>query len=161
MTPTGAMSAGDLYGFAALFFTALAAVLMLLRAYLLKATKSLSAVRGIHVFVSTAAGVFLALHISALYLPPDSTGLVLGYATVIAAFAAWLTGTAFLTKVKDSLFYHGVLSASLLPLALMHVALSSTNLLFLWTQVLLAGAAGVALVNAGAHAMKAASAASR
>ena len=161
MTALAAMSLGDLFGFAALFFTGLAAVLMLLRAPLLKATRSLSAVRAIHLAISGAAGLFLCLHILELYLPPESMGITLGYATVGAAIAAWLTGTAFLKKVRNSLFYHGVLSSSLLPLALMHVALTSTNVVFLWSQVLLAGAAGTSLVAAGVHAMRAASSASR
>ena len=77
MNAANAMSAGDLYGFAALFLVALAATLMLLRSKLLKLTKNISLIRTVHVTISTLAGLFLTLHIASLYLPPISDGILL------------------------------------------------------------------------------------
>jgi len=155
MSAAGAMTAGDLYGFAALFLIALSAALMLLRSKVLKLTKNIALVRSTHLVISAAAGLFLALHISSLFLPPVSTGILLGYAAVITSVVAWLTGTAFLQKVKDSLFFHGVLSAILIPLSMMHVATSSTNLPAYWAQILLVGTAAVVFANAALHIKRA------
>jgi hypothetical protein len=155
MSAAGAMTAGDLYGFAALFLIALAAALMLLRSKLLKLTKNIALVRVIHLVLSSFAGLFLALHISSLFLPPISTGILLGYAAVIASVVAWLTGTAFLQKVKDSLFFHGVLSSILIPLSMMHVATTSTNLPAYWPQILLLATAGIVFANAALHIKRA------
>jgi hypothetical protein len=155
MSAASAMTAGDLYGFAALFFIALAAALMLLRSKVLKLTKNIALVRAIHLVLSSVAGLFLALHISSLFLPPVSTGIILGYAAVIASVVAWLSGTAFLRKVKDSLFFHGVLSSILIPLSMMHVATTSTNLPAYWAQILLVATAGVVFANAALHIKRA------
>ncbi len=149
------MTAGDLYGFAALFLIALAAALMLLRSKLLKLTKNIALIRASHVVISTLAGLFLALHISSLFLPPISVGIILGYGAVAASVVAWLTGTAFLEKVKDSLFFHGVLSSVLIPLSMMHAATTSTNIPAYWSQVLLGGTAAVVFANAGLHIWRA------
>lgn len=155
MSAASAMSLGDLYGFAALFLIALAAALMLLRSRLLKMTKNIALVRAIHLALSTLAGFFLALHISTLFLPPISTGILLGYAAVVVSVVAWLTGTAFLQKVKDSLFFHGVLSGVLIPLSLMHAATASPNIPAYWSTVLLLGTAGVVVANAALHIKRA------
>jgi hypothetical protein len=149
------MTAGDLYGFAALFLIALAAALMLLRSKLLKMTRNIALIRSSHLIISSLAGLFLALHISTLFLPPISLGIVLGYGAVIASVIAWLTGTAFLQKVKDSLFFHGVLSSVLIPLSMMHAATASINIPFFWSQILLAGTAGVVFANAALHVKRA------
>jgi hypothetical protein len=149
------MTAGDLYGFAALFLIALAAALMLLRSKVLKMTRNLALIRASHLVISALAGLFLALHISTLFLPPVSTGIILGYGAVIASVIAWLTGTAFLEKVKDSLFFHGVLSSILIPLSMMHAATTSTNLPAYWSQVILAGTALVVFANAALHIKRA------
>jgi len=148
MNAAGALTAGDLYGFAALFMIALAAALMLFRSKLLKVTKNIAVVRTLHLVISTLAGLFLTLHIAVLFLPPISTGIVLGYVAVIASVVAWLTGTAFLQKVKDSLFFHGVLSSILIPLALMHAATASTNVPAALEEAFLGGAAVVVFSNA-------------
>ncbi len=155
MSAAGALTAGDLYGFAALFLMALAAALMLLRSFLIKATRSIAFVRGLHLALSTLAGLFLALHISSQFLPPISTGIMLGYGAVIASIVAWLTGTAFLEKVKDSLFFHGVLSAILIPLSMMHAATASVNIPPYWDQIILLATAGVVFANAALHIRRA------
>ena len=155
MSAVGAMSAGDLYGFAALFLIALTAALMLLRSKILKLTKNIALVRTVHLVLSAAAGLFLALHISSLFSPPVSTGILLGYAAVFASVVAWLTGTAFLKKVKDSLFFHGVLSSILIPLSMMHIATTSTNFPAYWSQILLLATAAVVFANAALHIKRA------
>ena len=155
MSAASAMSAGDLYGFLALFFIALTAALMLLRSKLLKLTKNIGAVRSIHVAVSILAGFFLILHISTQFLLPINTGLVFGYGAIFFSVAVWLTGTAFLEKVKDSLFFHGVLSGILIPLSMMHVATTGANIPVYWSQVILGGTAVVIFANAALHIKRA------
>jgi hypothetical protein len=157
MSAVGALSVGDVFGFAALFLTALAALLMLLRSRLLKMTRNLNLVRSLHVAVSAMAGLFLVLHITSLYLPPSSTGILLGYLAVGVSAVLWLTGTAFLTKVRDSLFFHGVLSGVFIPLALMHAAIASPNIGIDLGRLLVAGAAGVVIANATLHLRRAVS----
>ena len=142
------MSPGDLYGFLALFFMIFAAIMMLFRTKLLKWTKSLGAVRSIHVATSTLAGFFLILHISNQYLPPNSTGVILGYTAVFASVIVWLTGTMFLEKVKDTLFFHGVISGLLIPLSMIHAATTGSNIPFFWIQILVATTAAVIFANA-------------
>lgn len=155
MNVASAMSPGDLYGFAALFLIALAASLMLLRSKILKVTRNIVLLRGLHLVLSTLAGLFLALHISTLFVPPISIGIILGYVAVAASVIAWLTGTAFLQKMKDSLFFHGVLSSILIPLSLMHAATASTNIPAFLIQLLLGGTVGVIFANAALHIKRA------
>ncbi len=155
MSAASAFTVGDLYGFAALFMIALAAILMLLRSKLLKVTRNIALIRALHVVISTSAGLFLALHISTLFLPPISMGIILGYGAAAAAIVAWLTGAAFLEKVKDSLFFHGVLSSVLIPLAMMHAATASVNIPVYLYQILLGGTAAVVFANAGLHIWRA------
>jgi hypothetical protein len=150
-----ALSPGDVYGFVALFLIALAAVLMLFRSKLLKVTRNITLVRTIHVVVSTSAGLFLILHLTALFSLPVSTGIAIGYAAVIVSVAVWLSGTAFLEKARDSLFFHGVLSSVLIPLSLIHAANAGSNLPLDWTQAILGTSAVVVLANAALHLRKA------
>lgn len=158
MSAAGALTAGDFFGFAALIFTALAAILMLFRSKLLKATRNLGLVRTLHVAISTLAAAFLALHIAILYLPPSTNGIILGYAAVIVSGVLWLTGTAFLTKVRDSLFFHGILSGVFIPLAIMHAATASINITLDLSRLMLVGAAGVIFANAALQLKRASSA---
>lgn len=160
MSAATSLTAGDLYGFAALFLIALAAGLMLLRPRLLKIT-SMAVVRTTHLLVSTLAGLLLALHISSQFLPPVSTGIVLGYGAVIISVAAWLTGTAFLEKTRDSLFFHGVLSSVLIPLSMIHAATSGANFPLYWSQLVLAATASVVFANAALHIRRALSSVQR
>lgn len=157
MSAAGGLSTGDIFGFAALLLVALAAFLMLVRSKLLKATRNLNLVRTIHVAVSALAGIFLVLHISILYLPPSTTGVLLGYAAVGVSAVLWLTGTAFLTKVKDSLFFHGILSGVFIPLAIMHAAITSPNITLDLSRLMIAGSAGVVFANAALQLRRAAS----
>ena len=147
---------GDVFGFTALFLTALAAVLMLLRSKLLRLTRNLGLVRSIHGAVAASAGIFLVLHITYLYLPPSTAGVTLGYAAVGVSAVLWLTGTAFLTKVRDSLFFHGVLSGVFIPLALLHAAIAAPNMTVDLSRMLVAGSAGIVFANAALHLTRAA-----
>ncbi len=155
MSAASAMTPGDIYGFAALFLIALAAALMLLRSKLLKITRNVALLRSIHLSLSTLAGFFLSLHISSLFVWPATLGIMAGYAAVAVAVVAWLSGTAFLQKVKDSLFFHGVLSSMLIPLAMIHAATSSANFPAYFTDVFLAGTAAVVFANAALHIKRA------
>jgi hypothetical protein len=155
VTAVSAFSLGDVYGFAALFLIALTAALMLLRSRLLKLTRNIALIRTTHLAISVLAGFFLILHISTLFLPPISNGVLLGYAAIIVSVIVWMTGTAFLQKVKDSLFFHGVLSSVLIPLSMIHAATASTNIPSSLSELLLLGTTAVVLANAALHVKRA------
>jgi hypothetical protein len=152
-----AMSAGDAYGFAALLFIGLAAILMLLRYNLLKIIRNISTVRAIHIIVSTLAGVFLLLHLAYLYSPPVTDGIAIGYAAFFFSVLVWISGTAFLEKLRDSLFFHGTLASVLVGLILVHAASSSPNIPFVWTQLMLAGTGVIMGANVTFHLLRAVS----
>ncbi len=155
MSAVSTFSAGHAFGYAALFLIGLAAILMLLRSKLLTLTKNLMLVRLVHIAISTLAGLFLILHITYLFLPPSSSGMILGYISVAIAVVVWLSGTAFLGRLRDSLFFHGTMSSVLVALSLMHAAIASPNIPYVWSQVMLGATVIVAMGNATFHILRA------
>ena len=145
---------GDISGFAAVIFTGLSALLMVARSKLLKITKNIKAIRSVHIAISSLAGMFMILHISYYISYPMSTGIFLGYAAIGIAVAVWLTGSAFLEKVKDSLLFHGSLSFVFVTLALIHAASSAINFPVLFSEIMIIGALGVLFANIGYHVTK-------
>ena len=145
------LSIGDVSGFAALILTGLAAVFILLRSYLLKRTKNLAAIRSTHLALSIAAGSLLVVHIVIQFSPPSSIGILLGYVAVGAGLAVWVTGTAFLEKLRDSLFFHGTMASLLVAIALIHAAISAVNIPFALSQTMLASSSMILMVNAIFH----------
>lgn len=145
---------GDISGFAAVIFTGLSAFMMVARSKLLKVTKNIKLIRSVHIAISSIAGLFMMVHISYYVSYPMSTGIFLGYAAIGIALAVWLTGSAFLEKVKDSLLFHGSLSFVFVTLALIHAASSAINFPVLFSVVLIIGALGVLFANIGYHVMK-------
>ncbi len=128
---------------------------MLLRSKLLKLTKNIAAIRGTHVAVSTLAGVFLLIHVVYLFSPPVSVSMDLGYVSVATAVAVWLTGTAFLERLRDSLFFHGALSSILIGLIMVHAATSSVNIPFFLAEIILGTTLIVMVANATYHLSRA------
>ncbi len=151
----GGLSVGDASGFLALILIGLSSILMLLRSMVLKVTKNIAAVRGTHVAVSAAAGLFLLVHIVYLYTPPISVAIDLGYASVAVAVAVWLTGTAFLERLRDSLFFHGSLSSILVGLIMIHAAASSVNIPLFLAEIILGATLVVMVANATYHLSRA------
>ncbi|HVC26887.1 MAG TPA: hypothetical protein VND40_01875 [Nitrososphaerales archaeon] len=147
----GGISIGDASGFLALILIGLSSMFMLLRSKLLKVTKNIAAIRGTHVAVSALAGVFLLFHIAYLFIPPISVSMDLGYVSVAVAVAVWLTGTAFLERLRDSLFFHGALSSILIGLVMVHAATSSVNIPLFLVEAILGTTLVVMVANATYH----------
>ena len=157
MSAASTLTAGDAFGFGALILIGLAAILMLMRSKLLTLTKNLNLIRGIHIAISTLAGAFLILHVTSLFTLPVSNGIILGYVAVGAAVIVWLSGTAFLERLRDSLFFHGSMTAVLVGLSVMHAAVIGLNIPTLWAQLMLGGTVLIMLANASYHLMRAVS----
>ena len=154
MLPTvsfGDISVGDATGFLALILIGLSSMFMLMRSKLLKVTKNIAAIRVTHIMVSVLAGVFLLVHVAYLFALPVSLSLDLGYVSVAVSVAVWLTGTAFLERLRDSLFFHGALSSVLVGLIMVHAATSNVNIPFVFSQVILGATLVVMLANATYH----------
>lgn len=144
------LSLGDVLGYLALLFLAASAAMMLIRKQLLARVKSLAHLRRLHVGVSALAGLFMALHAAYFIQFPLDYGVALGYVAAAGAVAVWLTGTAFLERLRDSLFFHGTLSLVVLGLVAVHSASAGFNLPG-WAVDLTLGATVFALGTASAR----------
>ena len=147
----GGIAIGDATGFLALILIGLSSMFMLLRSKLLKVTKNIAAIRATHIAVSALAGVFLLVHVAYLFTPPVSVSMDLGYVSVAVAVAVWLTGTAFLERLRDSLFFHGALSSILIGLVMVHAATSSVNIPLFLVEIILGTTLVLMVANATYH----------
>jgi hypothetical protein len=138
---------GDVFGFVAVLLGGTSAFFMLIRGKLLKITRNLPAIRAIHVIISAGAGVFVILHVAYFYSYPITTGVLLGYAAFALSIAVWLTGTAFLEKVKDSLLFHSSFSMVFISLALIHAASANANIPPIVSELLIAATLIVIVSN--------------
>ncbi len=138
---------GDVFGFLALALGGTSAFFMMMRAKLVKLTKRLSGVRAAHVIVSASAGVFLILHIAYFYSWPITTGVLLGYGAFAMSIVVWMTGVAFLEKVRDSLLYHSSFSIVFISLALIHAASANYNMLPIISELLIVATLFVIVSN--------------
>ncbi len=145
------ISLGDATGFIALILVGVSAVFMLFRSKMLRMTKNIAAVRGAHIAVSFLAGVFMIAHIAYLFVPPTSIAVDLGYVSVVISVAVWLTGTAFLERLRDSLFFHGTLSTILAGVIMVHAATSSVTIPLVLSQVMLGLTVLIMVANAAYH----------
>ncbi len=142
------LSVADLSGFAAIVFAGISSTLMVLRGKILKIVKNLSFIRSLHIAVSALAGIFIVIHVSFYVSYPINFGVSLGYATFAMAIVVWLTGTAFLEKIRDSLLFHSSFSIAFLGLALIHASSSGANIPQNLSVLILVSAVGVLIVNA-------------
>lgn len=147
----GGIAIGDATGFLALILIGLSSMFMLLRSKLLKVTKNIAAIRATHIAVSALAGVFLLVHVAYLFTPPVSVSMDLGYVSVAVAVAVWLTGTTFLERLRDSLFFHGALSSILIGLVMVHAATSSVNIPLFLVEIILGTTLVLMVANATYH----------
>lgn len=146
------LTLGDLFGYTALVFIASTAVLMLLRKTLLRYTRNLELLRRVHLYVATLGGAFLALHVAYFVTYPVTSAVVVGYASAAVAVFVWLTGTAFLERLRDSLFFHGSISIVAIGLMVIHAMSSGTNVPAWMAEVMLTATAGVAFWKASHYA---------
>jgi hypothetical protein len=130
---------GDIFGLLALALIAITAVFMLFRRQILKRFKRLELIRRVHVAVAGLGGLFLVLHIAYFISYPLNIGISLGYGSAGLALIVWLTGTAFLERFRDSLYFHGTLSLSAISLMVIHSAAAGINIPFALAEVILGG----------------------
>jgi hypothetical protein len=131
-------------GFLAFFLIAASGGMMIFRRSLLRRFRNPDLLRGIHVWVAAAAGVFLIIHVVFFLLFPVTLPVLFGYVATYAAFVIWVSGLLFMEGLRSSLFYHGILSligASLIlghvfgPVAISGIALVLTAAVVLGTAV--------------------------
>jgi hypothetical protein len=136
---------GDIFGLLALALISATAVLMLLRRQILKRFKNLDLIRRLHIGVASLAGLFLVLHVAYFFSYPITLEVFLGYVSAAIALVVWMTGTAFLERFRDSLYFHGTLSLSAIALIVIHSASAGFNVPFAVAEVVLAGTTAVAI----------------
>lgn len=145
---------GDVFGYLALALVVFTAVFMLVRKRLLRYTKNLGLLRKVHIYAATLAGVFIVLHVAYFFGYPVTVAVDWGYISAAMAVFVWITGTAFLERFRDSLFYHGAMSLSTVGLMVVHAAGAGVNIPVSASLVVLAAVAAVALFKAQAHVSK-------
>ncbi len=136
---------GDVFGLVALALMGATAVLMLLRRRILRRFKNLELIRRAHIAIAALAGLFLVLHVAYFITWPVNLEIFLGYASAAIALVVWVTGTAFLERFRDSLYFHGTLSLSGISLMVIHSASAGLNVPFALAEVILVGATWTAV----------------
>jgi hypothetical protein len=136
---------GDVFGLLALALISATAVLMLLRRRILKRFKNLELLRRVHIAIAGSGGLFLVLHVAYFITYPLNIEIILGYISATLALVVWLTGTAFLERFRDSLYFHGTLSLSAISLMVIHSAAAGLNVPFAFAEVVLGGTTALAV----------------
>jgi hypothetical protein len=142
---------GDVFGYLALALVIFSASFMLVRRRLLRYTKNLILLRKIHIYAATLAGLFIILHVAYFFGYPVSGAILLGYGSAAMAVFVWITGTAFLERLRDSLFYHGAMSVSTIALMVVHSAGAGVNIPLAVAEITLFVVACLAAVKAWEH----------
>jgi hypothetical protein len=142
---------GDVFGLLAVSLIGATAVFMLLRRQILKRFKNLELMRRVHIAVAGMGGLFLILHVAYFISYPINLGVLLGYVSASLALVVWLTGTAFLERFKDSLYFHGTLSLSAISLMVIHSAAAGLNISFALAEVVLVGTTATAAYKASRY----------
>ena len=118
---------------------------MLVRKRILKRFKNLDLMRRAHIAIAALGGLFLILHVAYFISYPLNIEILLGYVSASLALIVWLTGTAFLERFRDSLYFHGTLSLSAISLMVIHSAAAGLNVPFAFAEVVLGGTTMVAI----------------
>jgi len=118
---------GD-FGFVALALIAATGVLMLFKSYLVKWMGSPDAVWRLHIIIAGAGGVFLGLHVVVSLAYPLTPPIFLGYLGTGGALFVWLTGGVYFQGLRNSMFYHGLLSIGAIFLMVLHTFDAGRNI---------------------------------
>jgi hypothetical protein len=118
----------DLSGFLALALIAATGVLMLFKKPLGAWMGSPEALWRLHILIAGAGGVFLGLHVVLFLAFPLSLPVLLGYAATGAALFVWITGAVYFQAVRNSMFYHGLLSIGGIFLMILHTFGAGRNI---------------------------------
>ena len=124
----GAGSLADLFGFLALALIAATGVLMLFKGRLTAWMGSPERLWRLHIVIAAAGGVFLGLHVVLFLAFPLSLPVLLGYAASGAALFVWITGGIYFQGVRNSMFYHGLLSIGAIFLMVVHTFGAGRNI---------------------------------
>jgi len=124
----GVGSLADLFGFLALALIAATGVLMLFKGRLAAWMGSPERLWRLHVLVAGAGGVFLGLHVVLFLAFPLSLPVLLGYAATGAALFVWITGGIYFQGVRNSMFFHGLLSIGAIFLMVVHTFGAGRNI---------------------------------
>jgi hypothetical protein len=128
---------GDAFGFLALLLIGFTAVF-----------------RRMHIIIAALGGLFLVSHAAYFIEYTLNLTIVLGYVSTTIALAVWLTGTAFLERFRDSLYFHSTLSLSAVSLMIIHSAAAGANLPLLLAALLLASTVIVGTVKSAQYIRK-------
>jgi len=145
----GVGSLADLFGFLALAFIAATGVLMLFKGRLSAWMGSPERLWRLHIIIAAAGGVFLGLHVVLFLAFPVSLPVFFGYIATGAALLVWITGGVYFQGVRNSMFYHGLLSTGAIFLMVLHTFGSGRNIPVEVSGASLALAALLMLVGVG------------
>jgi len=121
-------SLADLFGFLALALIAATGVLMLFKTGLTSRMGTPERLWRVHIVIAGAGGLFLGLHVALFLAFPLSLAVLLGYAATGAALFVWITGGIYFQGVRNSTFYHGLLSIGAIFLMVVHTFGAGRNL---------------------------------
>lgn len=111
----------DLAGYVALILIAASGLMMLFRRQILGRWKSSEAVRLVHVLVAGAGGAFMSFHIVVFVLFPLTLPVLFGLLATYLTLGVWVTGLLFFEGLRNSIYYHGLLSLVGVSLIVLHV----------------------------------------
>jgi hypothetical protein len=124
----GIGSLADLFGFLALALIAATGVIMLFKGSLTAWMGSPERLWRLHIVIAGAGGLFLGLHVVLFLAFPLSLPVLLGYAATGAALFVWITGGIYFQGVRNSMFYHGLLSIGAIFLMVVHTFGAGRNI---------------------------------
>ena len=124
----GIGSLADLFGFLALALIAATGVLMLFKGRLTVWMGSPERLWRLHIVIAGAGGLFLGLHVVLFLAFPLSLPVLLGYAATGAALFVWITGAIYFQGIRNSMFYHGLLSIGAIFLMVVHTFGAGRNI---------------------------------
>jgi hypothetical protein len=128
----------DLSGFFALAFIIATGVMMFFKNSLSDAMGSKERLWRLHIIIAAAGGLFLGLHIVLFLAFPLSVPVLLGYGATGAALFVWITGGIYFQGLKNSMFYHGILSIVGVFLMIVHTFGAGRNIPMEWSGISLA-----------------------
>ena len=121
-------SLADLFGFLALALIAATGVLMLFKKRLTAWMGNPERLWRLHIVIAGAGGVFLGLHVVLFLAFPLSLPVLLGYTATGVALFVWITGGIYFQGVRNSMFYHGLLSIGAIFLMVVHTFGAGRNI---------------------------------
>lgn len=145
----GVGGVADLSGFLALGFIAATGVMMLFKGKLSAWMGSPERLWRLHIAIAAAGGVFLGIHVVLLLDFPVSLPVFFGYIATGVALLVWITGGVYFQGVRNSAFFHGLLSMGAVLLMVLHAFDSGRNIPMVVAGLSLAFAALLIVVGVG------------